>query len=306
MRKAFAETLKQIATDDPRVMLLTADLGFMALEEFAEALPDRFLNVGVAEANMVGVATGLAEAGFIPFVYSIASFASLRPYEQIRDGAVLHRLPVRVVGIGGGFEYGTSGVTHFAVEDLGVMRLQPGLTTIAPADSNQTRRVLRETYALPGPIYYRFGKNDKLTVPGLDGRFRLGGVETIGDGGDVALVAVGASCAEAVAAADILKGAGVRATVAVVSTLRPEPIEELRALLKRFRLAVSIETHYIWGGLGSLVAETIAEAGIACRLVRCGIRTMPSGASGSEAYMNKKHGLTAAEIAARTRVALDS
>src|SRR5262245_66613485 len=133
MRRAFVQTLTEIADRDSRILLLTGDLGYMALEPFAEKFPSRFFNVGVAEQNMIGLATGLAEAGFLPFVYSIVTFAALRPYEFIRNGPVLHRLPVRVVGVGGGFEYGTAGPTHHGIEDVGVMRLQPGLPVVAPA-----------------------------------------------------------------------------------------------------------------------------------------------------------------------------
>src|SRR5438093_13706937 len=113
MRRAFAETLAELAKEDPRIVLLTADLGFMALEPFADAFPERFFNVGVAEQNMVGAATGLAEAGFIPFVYSIVTFAVLRPFEFIRNGPVAHQLPVRIVSVGGGFEYGYNGISQY-------------------------------------------------------------------------------------------------------------------------------------------------------------------------------------------------
>ncbi|HMV46813.1 MAG TPA: 1-deoxy-D-xylulose-5-phosphate synthase, partial [Blastocatellia bacterium] len=146
MRAAFTETIVELAERDPRILLLTGDLGYCALEPFAEKFPDRFFNCGVAEQNMVGVATGLAEAGYIPFVYSIATFASLRTYEFIRNGPILHHLPVRIVGVGGGFEYGTAGPTHYGLEDAGVMRLQPGLTVISPADHQQTRTAMLATW----------------------------------------------------------------------------------------------------------------------------------------------------------------
>src|SRR2546421_8509146 len=150
MRRAFINTLVELAEHDPRIMLLTGDLGYLALEPFSERFPDRFFNVGVAEQNMVGLATGLAEAGFIPFVYSIVTFASLRPYEFIRNGPILHRLPVRIVGVGGGFEYGPQGLSHHGLEDVGVMRVQPGMTVVAPADHRQMATALRATWDLPG------------------------------------------------------------------------------------------------------------------------------------------------------------
>jgi len=122
MRAAFVRTLIEEAERDDRIMLLTGDLGFMALEPFRERFPDRFFNMGVAEQNMIGVATGLADAGYTPFCYSIVPFAVLRPFEFIRNGPVLHGLPVRIIGIGGGFEYGTAGPTHFGLEDIAELK----------------------------------------------------------------------------------------------------------------------------------------------------------------------------------------
>src|SRR5262245_7993199 len=130
----FVKTLVELAERDPRVMLLTGDLGFMALEPLFNRFADRCFNVGVAEQNMIGLATGLAEAGFLPFAYSIVTFATLRPYEFIRNGPILHQLPVRIVGMGGGFDYGAAGPTHHGLDDVGVLRVQPGMTIIAPAD----------------------------------------------------------------------------------------------------------------------------------------------------------------------------
>ena len=292
MRKAFATTLAELAARDPRIMLLTGDLGFMALEPFADRFPERFINVGVAEQNLIGVGTGLAEAGYIPFLYSIATFASMRAYEFIRNGPILHRLPVRVVGVGGGFEYGSAGPTHFALEDLGLMRTQPGMTVVAPADFQQARAALLETWDHPGPIYYRFGKDDKTIVPGLDGRFELGRAATIGDGGDLLFVTMGAIASEVLAAVHDLGESGVRATVLVVSSFHPDPTDDLVAALGRFRVALTVETHYRDGGLGSLVAEVIADHGIACRTVRCAVATMPGGLTGSQAYLQRRHGLS--------------
>ena len=298
MRGAFVRTLTELAAGDERIMLLTGDLGFMALEPFRDRFPTRFLNCGVAEQNMVGVATGLADAGFVPFVYSIATFATLRPYEFIRNGPIWHHLPVRIVGIGGGFEYGTQGLSHHAVEDLAIMRTQPGMQVIAPADHEQTAAAVRATWNVPGPIYYRLGKDDRTVVPGLAGRFTPGGIETIGDGADVVLVTAGSVAVEAVAAAELLRGRGVGATVAIVSTVQPAPAAALAALCRRTPLVVSVEAHYVTGGLGSLVAEVIAEHGLGCRLVRCGVRGVSDGRSGSQQYMHERHGLSRTAVAA--------
>lgn len=298
MRGAFARAVTELAERDARILLLTGDLGYMALEPFAERFPDRFFNVGVAEQNMVGVATGLAEAGFIPYVYSIVTFASLRPYEFIRNGPVQHGLPVRIVGVGGGVEYGQNGLSHYGLEDIAVMRVQPALTVIAPADHEQTRTAVLDTWNLPGPVYYRLGKDDKTVVPGLEGRFGLGQAQVLGTGGDLVLIAMGNLTADVVAAAAMLGEQGVRCTVLVVASVSPAPVDDLVAALSRFPLALTVEAHYTVGGIGSLVSEIVAEHGLTCRVVRCGVKTMPHGISGSQRYLHELYGLSAPALVA--------
>ncbi|MDQ7784126.1 MAG: transketolase C-terminal domain-containing protein [Desulfomonilaceae bacterium] len=291
MRRAFADTLCEIARDDPHIVLMTADLGFMVLERFSESYPDRFINVGVAEANMIGLATGLASCGYVPYVYSIATFASMRGYEQIRNGPVLHNLPVRIVGVGGGFEYGHAGITHHALEDLGIARVQPGLTVVAPADHAQAAAAIRETRDVPGPVYFRIGKRDDYVLPGLDGRFRLGRTETVREGCDLLIITLGAISSEAMAAAEKLAEDGIEACVTVVSSLRPAPAEDLAAQLREFDLALTVEEHYVDCGLGSLVAEVSAEQGSGCRVVRCGVGRMTAACDG-EACLRERNGLS--------------
>ena len=292
MRRAFAETLAELADGDPRVLLLTGDLGYKALDPFFERFPDRFLNLGVAEQNMVGVATGLAEAGFVPFVYSIATFASMRAYEFIRNGPILHRLPVRIVGVGGGFDYGHAGPSHHGLEDIGIMRLQPGLTVLAPADYQQARTALEKSWNLPGPVYYRLGKDDKTIVPGLDGRFEVGRAALVRDGSDLLMVTSGSITVEAVAAAETLSSLGIGCAVLVVASLNPAPLAELAENLEKYRVAMTVEAHYVAGGLGSCVAEVIAEHELPCRLMRCGVRKLPKARTGKLDYLNHRHGLS--------------
>jgi transketolase len=303
VRNEFVNELVKLAEADERVMLLTGDLGFMVLEEFEQRFPDRFINCGVGEQNMLGVATGLAEAGFVPFAYSIATFATLRPYEFIRNGPALHELPVRIVGVGGGFDYGHNGVTHFALEDYAVMRTQPRVTTVAPADAPQARAALHATAELPGPVYYRISKRGD-EVPGLDGHFELGRLSVVREGGDVAIFAIGSIAHEATAAADLLAERGIKATVALVPSFNPSPIEEIAALLEEMPAALTVEAAYRDGGLGSLVAETIAERGISCRLLRAGVTRMPGGETGSQRFLEDRHGLTASHLAEQLERAL--
>jgi transketolase len=300
LRQAFIETLVTLARQDQRIVFLTADLGFNAVEPFAEAFPDRFFNVGVSEQNMVGMSTGLAEAGYIPFVYSITPFAVLRPYEFIRNGPIMHKLPVRIVGVGGGMEYGTNGATHYGLEDVGVLRLQPGINVICPSDGGQTRTALAATWNLPGPTYYRLGKDDRIVVPGLDGRFETGRVQLIGDGRDVLIIAMGNAAKDAVDASAALASRGCGSTVAVVASVSPAPVDDLVHLLRRFPAAITVEAHYIWGGVGSMVAEIVAEHGIACRIVRCGVDRLPDGTTGSQATMHALYGISSSALVDRT------
>jgi transketolase len=306
VRAAFADTLAELAEHDDRILLLTGDLGYKALEPFSERFPRRFFNVGVAEQNMVGLATGLAECGFLPYVYSIATFASLRAYEFIRNGPVAHGLKVRIAGVGGGFDYGSAGPTHHGVEDVGVLRLQPGLTVIAPADSEQTRSIVRDTYDLPGPIYYRLSKDDRLSVKDLGARFALGRAEVLRKGPDVLLLVAGGLASEALAATDALARMGIDATLAVVSTLNPSPADDLRRRLEGFESVVTVEDHYAAGGLGSIVAEVLADSGIRCRLTRLGVREGPDGRSGSQPYLLKRHGLSRDSIVSAAKAAVEA
>lgn len=292
MRRVFVSALLKLAESNQRILLITGDLGYTFLEPFQEKFPDRFFNVGVAEQNMVGIATGLAEAGFIPFLYSIVPFASLRPYEFIRNGPILHKLPVRIIGVGGGFEYGNDGLTHYGLEDFGVMRIQPGITVLVPADHEQARNVLLSTWNLPGPIYYRLSKDDETIVPGLEGRFDLGHPQLIREGRDILLISVGSISYEVAAAAEILVSQGIDSAVMVVDSLNPAPADDLWKVLSRFKLAFTIEAHYVVGGLGSLVSEIVAERNINCRIVRCGVKIMPVCISGSQSYLNRKYALS--------------
>ena len=292
MRKTFVRTLADLAGQDERILLLTGDLGYTVIEPFAERFPRRFFNVGVAEQNMIGLATGLAESGFIPFVYSIATFVTMRAYEFIRNGPLAHGLPVRIIGVGGGFEYGHAGFTHFGVDDIGVLRMQPNLTVVAPADHEQAASTLRATWRDRGPIYYRLGRDDANTVPGLNGRFDRGRGQRIKEGRAILVLAMGAIARQAEEAVRHLETLGIDAGLVIIDTVNPPPVEHLQQALAEVPVAMTVEAHYLVGGLGSLVSEIVAERGIPCRLVRCGVSAMPLGRVGSEAYMTDRHGVS--------------
>lgn len=304
MRKAFIRTLTDLAEDDERILLLTGDLGYTVIETFAERFPRRFFNVGVAEQNLVGIATGLAESGYIPFVYSIATFAVMRAYEFIRNGPLAHDLPVRIIGIGGGFEYPSAGFTHYAVDDVGVMRVQPRMTIIAPADHEQAVTALRATWRQQGAIYYRLGKDDVNTVPGLNGRFEAGRAQVLSEGRDILLIAMGPIARQAGEAARHLTAHGHSVGLMIVDTLSPPPADHLRHALTAVPVAMTVEAHYRVGGLGSLVSEIVAEHAIGCRVARCGVAAMPVGRTGSDAWTAEQHGLSTEGLVASALRAL--
>lgn len=297
MRKAFIKKLVELAEKDKRIYLLTGDLGFFVVEPFAERFPDRFINAGVAEQNMMGMATGMAEAGLIPFVYSIATFATLRPYEFIRNGPVLHNLPVRIVGIGGGVEYSHHGPTHFGLDDVGALRVQPGLSIITPCDSAQLDNALEKTWDMQGPAYYRLSKNELAPLPQLNGQFELGKINLIANGQDALIIAMGNMAHEAAKAESLLNQKGIAATVALVSSLAPSPEEHLIETISRHRHVFTLESHYINGALGSMVSEVIAENGLNARLTRLAVRHNPHGVVGSEQFLQDRFGISAQSVA---------
>jgi transketolase len=296
VRSEFINALVALAERDERVALLTGDLGFTVVEDFAARFPDRFINVGVAEQNMLGVATGLAEAGFIPFAYSIATFATMRPYEFIRNGPLLHGLPVRLVGVGSGLDYGYNGITHYALEDVALMRAQPEMMVVAPGDPDQARTAVAATADVRGPIYFRVGKGSQ-SIPELGGRFSPGRAELLRDGADIAIVALGAATRTALDAAELLAQSGIEAAVAIVSSFNPSPTADIAELLDRVPVAITVEVHYLNGGLGSFVAEVIADRGLNVRLVRSAVTEMPRGISGTQQQMLERYGLTPRMVA---------
>jgi transketolase len=297
MRSTFIRALTELAAEDERIVLLTGDLGWGTIERFAEAFPGRFLNVGVAEQNMAGLAAGMARDGLIPYIYSIATFATMRCYEQLRNGAVLHNLPVRVVGIGGGFSYGHAGPTHYALEDLAILRTQPSVAVIAPADQSQARVALRSMAGHPGPVYFRVDKNERPDLPGLAGRFAPGRPERIRDGSDVLLLSIGSIAYDVHRAAELLAAGGTSAAVAVMAHLPFEPSADLVELLSYYPAVLTVEEGSTSGGLGSLAAESIARGGLRCRLVPLGVSQPLPLASGSTLYMRRLAGLSPESIA---------
>jgi transketolase len=287
MRDAFFAELKDLAACDERIWALTADLGIGLFD----GLP-RFLNVGIAEQNLIGVAAGLAYGGKVPFAYSIAPFLVSRPHDQLRVDVAMTRANVKLVGVGGGVAYGYLGPTHHAIEDLALTRALPGLTIFTPADPAEARRATRAALAHEGPVYLRLGKNGEPAL--LPQGAPFGGALTLREGGDVTLASCGPILSETLAAAELLAADGIEATVVHYGTLKPFDAGPLLAE----RPVVTVEEHSIVGGLGSAAAEALAEAGAPARLVRLGLRDVFAHEVGSREHILRAHGLDADGIAA--------
>ncbi|HNB22988.1 MAG TPA: transketolase C-terminal domain-containing protein, partial [Candidatus Melainabacteria bacterium] len=227
-----------------------------------------------------------------PFVYSIATFATLRPYEFIRNGPILHNLPVKIVGIGGGVEYSHHGPTHFGLDDVGALRVQPGLSIFTPCDRDQLNTALEKTWESNGPAYYRLSKNEDVSVPGLNGNFEVGKLDLIAKGDDALIIAMGNAATLAAKAEAKLKKNGINTTVALVSTMNPSPEAHLIETISRHLNVFTVEAHFINGGLGSLVSEVIAENGLNARLKRLAVRRTPNRSVGSEEFLLERFGIS--------------
>jgi transketolase len=303
MRDAFFAALTEAAERDERIWALTGDLGIGLFEEFARVAPGRYLNVGIAEQALVGIAAGLAYAGQRPIAYSIAPFLTARAHEQVRVDVAISSANVTLVGVGGGVAYGYLGPTHHGTEDLAVMRALPGMTVLAPGDPGEAHAATLAALELDAPVYLRLGKNGE---PNLLRRwpFTIGPAVPVRVGDDVTLATTGAMLGEVLEAAQLLAERGIRASVLHFPTLKPFDAESICSAAARTGLVVSVEEHTIAGGLGSAVAEALAEEGVAARLVRLGLRDEFAHAVGSREYLLEHYGLNAASIARRAEASL--
>ena len=305
MRTAFIEALIEVAETDPDLWLINADLGFSVLEPFAERFPDRYLNIGVAEQNMIGVAAGLALSGYKVFVYSIANFPTQRCLEQIRVDVCYHGAHVVVTAVGGGFAYGSQGYTHHAIEDLAVMRALPGMRVAAPADPHETRAFVREFARTPGPGYLRLGRGGEppLHPAPLDAAPRA--PVTMREGRDVTLVSTGAILSEVMAAADRLAADGISARVLSLPLLKPLAADALMSAVVGSDLLVTVEEHSLVGGLRDAVAPLLAARRGSPRLLGIGVEDGATrGVIKGQPAMRVHCGLDAASLAERVRAAL--
>lgn len=295
MRTAFINELTRQARENPAVILLTGDLGYTVFESFQAEFPERFINCGVAEANMLGTAAGLAREGMRPFVYSFIPFAIFRAFEQIRIDVCYHDLPVTIVGLGAGYSYGDMGATHHALEDIAVSRSLPGMCVICPGDPWEVRRAVNALSAHDGPAYMRLAKRGEPAVhePETRDDFQIGRAIVLQEGGEIALVATSNMLSTAVEAARKLESAhGIRPTVVSMHTVKPLDELCITKLSERCRTIFTIEEHSVLGGLGGAVSEVVASVPTRCAVHRIGIPDRFVHVSGSQTFYREQCGLT--------------
>ncbi|MCE0506582.1 transketolase [Roseivivax sp. GX 12232] len=304
MRDAFLKELTRQAAEDPSVMLITGDLGFGVLTEYSQRFPNQFINAGVAEQNMTAMACGLAMEGYRVFTYSIANFTTLRCLEQIRNDVCYHDADVTVVSIGGGFSYGQLGVSHFATEDLAILRALPNMTVIAPTDPWEAEELARQLPATPGPKYMRIDKGAAGLAPD-PGSISLGRARRVREGADATVICVGGILSEALQAAEILAREGIELRVVGIHTLKPLDTEEVTGAARDTGGIVTLEEHSIIGGLGGVVAETLLEAGCAPGFFRrMGLHDIYPSVVGDQNFLRAEYGMDAAAVVATLRKAL--
>lgn len=301
MRTTFIQTLIELAEQDDTIWLLCGDLGYSVLEPFAARFPDRYLNVGVAEQNMIGIAAGLALSGKQVFCYSIANFPIMRCLEQIRNDVCYHNLAVRIVAVGGGLAYGAAGYTHHAVEDIGVMRILPNMTVLAPGDPVETALAVRAIVRHHGPCYLRLGKANEPTVHSTAPNFEIGKAILVRPGSDVTLIATGGALALTVAAAARLEEQGYSARVLSMPSVTPLDTAAVDLAAIETRGIITVEEHGR-GGLGAEIAEHLAQYGPQTRFSPIHLAQLPPGAVGAQDYLRTQGGVSAGAIIERARM----
>ena len=305
-RAVYGEMLVELAEKYPELVVLDADLSSATMtKSFAKAYPDRFLDMGIAEANMIGVAAGLSTCGKKPFANSFAMFTAGRAYEQVRNSVAYPHLNVKCVGSHGGLSVGEDGASHQCLEDLALMSAIPGMTVVNPCDGNEMRQAVLALIEYNGPAYLRLGRMAVETVTDtIDGyKFELGKAAMLRDGKGVTIAATGLMVQRALAAAELLSGEGVSARVLDFHTIKPLDGEALLAAAKETGCIVTTEEHSIMGGLGSAVAGFIGEH-CPVPVVRHGVND-EFGRSGKAEQVLEAYGLTPAGIAAKVKKALE-
>ena len=297
MRDTFVKTLVELAKEDKNIELITGDLGFGVLKPYRKAVPDQFTNAGIAEQNMTTVAAGMALEGKTVFTYSIGNFPTLRCLEQIRNDCAYHNANVKVVCIGGGFVYGSLGMSHQATEDLAILRALPDVVVMAPADLVEAEECTKALAAYPGTAYLRLGRGGEKRIHDHIDNFQIGKAIKVRDGKKIAIFSTGAIFEEVNAAYNVLVEKGYDPAVYTFPTVKPIDTEVIKECAKEFDVVVTCEEHNIVGGFGSAVAEVMAEMKEKkAYLLRIGLNDEYSIKVGNQNYLRQQYGMDSASI----------
>ena len=297
MRAVFNATLFEQAKKDPRIFMILADIGYGEVEPFAEAFPERYFNVGVAEQNMTGVACGVAMEGNIAVTYSIANFPTLRPLEQIRNDVCYHNANVKIVIIGGGLAYGPLGISHHSTEDLAIMRALPNMIVLAPSDLQEAREATKAMIEHNGPVYYRCGYKKEPPIHGGEIDFKIGKAIQVRDGKDVTLIFTGTIGYHALQAAKCLEKDGISCRVISMHTVKPIDKEAILEAAEETGTIVTVEEHNLLGGLGGAVAEVLADECMShVKFKRLALPDVNVSKVGSQGWLLEQYGLDAKGI----------
>lgn len=304
MRDTFVRTLIALAKENPNIELITGDLGFGVLKPFWERLPDQFINAGIAEQNMTSAAAGMALEGKTVFTYSIGNFPTLRCLEQIRNDCAYHGANVKIVCVGGGFVYGSLGMSHHATEDIAVMRALPGVAVLCPGDLVEAEEATKAIAKYPGTCYLRLGRGGEKRIHDHIDSFEIGKAIKIHDGEKIAIFSTGAIFEEVADAEAILAEHDIYPAVYTFPTVKPIDRAVIARCAADFDMIVTVEEHNIVGGFGSAVAEVLAELPERARLLRIGIHDTYSSIVGSQKYLRSQFGLDSGGIATQVLEAL--
>ena len=296
-RVAAGQALTEAAKDNPDIWVVTADvMHATGVEPFALAFPERFINVGVAEQTMMGIAAGLATCGKIPFAATFACLTSMRTCEQVRTDIAYANLNVKLYSTHSGIALGKGGTTHHATEDIAIMRAIANMTVLVPADVREIEKVIWAAIAEPGPVYIRLRRGPDPIVYSEDFDYQIGRANVLRQGSDVTLIGCGRTVAECIIAAELLAAQGVSTRVLDMHTVKPIDVVAIERAVRETGMILTVEDHNILGGLGGAVAEAMAELGSCIVLKRLGLRDVYAGI-GPEREQLDKHGLTGPKIA---------
>lgn len=277
MRTAYLDTLYDLASKDKRVYALISDNGAIVYDRYRKDLASQYLNLGISEANMLGMAAGMASCGKIPFAYTIGAFLAYRAFEFIRNDICLQKQNVKIVGTGAGEVYSALGPTHHSTEDLGGLRALPNLTILNPASPLEVKKATIASYEYEGPVYLRLGTNREPEIYTEDYLFEIGKGITLREGNDVTLIGTGSIVMDILNVSELLREKGIKARVINMHTIKPIDREIIMRAIKETGKIITIEDHNINGGLGSAVAEVIAESGYGVKFKRLGLHNFSNG-----------------------------